>query len=133
MKKLIIVAAIGLLAACGAKTDPAAETAASEAAAASAAAIPAAVHTPAAGSYDVTAPDGTKTVTTLMADGAYVDRDAADKVNAKGKWAVRDGKTCFAPEKGAEECYLDTMPAADGSFTATDSKGVVVQVKPHAK
>lgn len=133
MKKFAIVAGIALLAACGSNKDAASDPAASESAAASAAATPAAVHTPAPGSYDVTAPDGTKSVVTLMADGAYVDRDAADKVTGKGKWAVTDGKTCFTPETGPVECYVDTIPAADGSFTATDAKGVVVQVKPHAK
>ena len=133
MKKFAILAGVALLAACGAKKEEATDAAASDPAAATALATPAAVHSPAPGSYDVTAADGTKMTTTLIADGAYVDRDTKGKVTAKGKWAVRDGKTCFAPEKGAEECYTDSVPAADGSFTATDSKGAVVQVKPHVK
>lgn len=133
MKKLVILAGFALLAACGAKKDTAADAAASDSAAASAAATPAAVFTPTPGTYDVTTPDGKKHTTTLMADGVYVRRDAGGKVLDKGKWAVTDGKTCFTPETGAVDCYTDTMPAADGSFTATDSKGAVLQVKPHAK
>ena len=133
MKKLVILAGFALLAACGAKKDTAADAAASDSAAASAAATPAAVHSPAPGSYDVTNPDGKVHITTLIADGTFVQRETGGKVMDKGKWAVRDGKTCFASDKGSEECYVDSMPGADGSFTATDAKGVVVQVKPHAK
>ena len=133
MKKFVIVAGIALLAACGSNKDASGDAAASDAAAASAAATPAAVHTPAPGSYDVTTPDGKKLTNTLMADGVYVRRDAGGKVLDKGKWAVTDGKTCFTPEIGAVDCYTDTMPGANGSFTATDSMGAVLQVKPHTK
>lgn len=133
MKKFAIVASIALLAACGAKKDAAADPAATDAAATTAAATPAAVETPAAGSYDVTGPDGSKMIDTLMADGTYVSRDPGGKVIAKGAWAVKDGKTCFVPEGKAEECYTESARAADGSFTATDAKGAVTQVKPHVK
>ena len=131
MKKFVILAGFALLAACGAKKDEAVDVAASDAAATTAAAAPAVA--PAAGSYDVTNPDGSTGTTTLMADGGYVDRDSAGKVIAKGKWAFTDGKTCFTPETGAAECYAESARAADGSFSATDSKGAVTQVKPHAK
>ena len=134
MKKFAIVASIALLAACGAKKDAAADPAATESAMASAAATPAAVETPAPGSYDVTGPDGKTGTTTLMADGSYVNRDADGKVVGKGTMAVKDGKTCFTPEGGKpDECYTDSARAADGSFTATDAKGAVTQVKPHVK
>ena len=80
----------------------------------------------------MTYPDGTKGVDTLMADGSYVSRDSADKVTDKGKWAIKDGKTCFAAEGKAEECFAVSAPAADGSFTGTGADGAVVQVKPHS-
>ena len=132
MKKLILLAGIAALAACTGKEPAAEETAAAEAPAAAVAAAPAVTATP--GSYDVTGPDGTKLVATLMADGTYVDRDEAGKVLEKGKWAVKDGKTCFDDEGDkAEVCYTDSAPAADGSFTATEADGKVTQVKPHAK
>ena len=132
MKKLILLAGIAALAACTSKEPAAEETAAAEAPAAAVAAAPAAAPTP--GSYDVTGPDGTKLVATLMADGTYVDRDEAGKVLEKGKWAAKDGKTCFDDEGAkAEVCYTDSAPAADGSFTATEADGKVTQVKPHAK
>ena len=135
MKKLILLASCALLASCLGKKPDAEETTAAAApateAAAPAAAAPAAA--PGAGSYDVTNPDGTKGVTTIMADGSYVDRDSNDKVVAKGKMAMKDGKTCFTPEGGKEECFTDSTPGADGSFTATGADGKVTQVKPHAK
>ena len=134
MKKLILLAGIAALAACSGKEPAAEEGAAAEAPAteAVAAATPAAGPTP--GSYDVTGPDGTKLVATLMADGTYVDRDEAGKVLEKGTWATKDGKTCFDDEGDkAKVCYTDSAPAADGSFTATEADGKVTQVKPHAK
>ena len=132
MKRLaIIVAPLALLAACEARDDAAPDATATETMPVDAAATPAAAG-PTPGSYDVTAPDGTKTVDTLMADGTYVSRDAQDKVVEKGAWAVKDGKTCFTPEGKTETCYTESTPAADGSFTATGPDGTSVTVKPRA-
>lgn len=133
MKKLILLAGIAALAACTGKEPAAEETTAAGAASSETAAAPAPAPAIAPGSYDVTYPDGTKGVDTLMADGSYVSRDSADKVTDKGKWAVKDGKTCFAAEGKAEECFAVSAPAADGSFTGTGADGSVVQVKPHTK
>lgn len=127
MRKIILIAGIAALAACSkpAEVAPeATETAAAAPAAAASGAVP--------GAYDVTEADGTKSVTTLNADGTYVDTDAAGKETAKGKWATEEGKTCFTPDGGAKECYTDGAPGADGTFTATNSKGEVAQVKPQA-
>ena len=131
MKKLILLAGIAALAACSGKEPAAEETAAAEAPAAEVATAPGVTATP--GSYDVTGPDGTKTVDTLMADGSYVTRDEKDKVVDKGAWTSKDGKTCFTPEGKTETCYSETAHAADGSFSATGPDGKVTQVKPHAK
>lgn len=128
MRGILIAAAALSLAACQKAEAPAAEeNAPSEAAA------PAAVQSPDAGTYDITNPDGTTGSSTLNADGTYSDQDSAGKVTAKGTWAVKDGKTCFMPEGAAEECFTESARASDGSFTATDSRGNAVQVKPRAK
>ena len=71
MKKFALLASIALLAACGSKEPAPEATAAADAAmpmdaAAGASSAPIASITP--GSYDVTGPDGTKSVDTLMAD-----------------------------------------------------------------
>ena len=130
MKKILLVASFALLASCSGKNDTAAAPDATESAAATTAV---AATGPVPGDYDVTGPDGTKLVATLAADGTYVDHDPAGKELEKGTWAVKEGKTCFMPAGKAEVCYTDSAPAADGSFTATDAKGAVTQVKPHAK
>ncbi len=131
MNKLILLVGIAALASCSGKESAAEETAAAGASSSETAAAPAPAIAP--GSYDVSYPDGTKGVDTLMADGSYVSRDSADKVTDKGKWAVKDGKTCFTAEGKAEECFAVSAPAADGSFTGTGADGAVVQVKPHSK
>ena len=136
MKRLALIAGIALLASCGSNEPAPAASATADAtmpmdANAAPTAAPAASVTP--GSYDVTNPDGTKSVDTLMADGSYVSRDLNDKVTDKGAWTSKDGKTCFIPEGQAEMCYAETPRAADGSFSATGSDGKVTQVKPHAK
>jgi len=142
MKKLALLAGVALLASCGSKQEAAPEAAASDTmpidvsagtSATTAAAAPGTTaNGSAAGSYDVTGPDGKQTVDTLMADGTYVTRDTADKVVDKGTWTVKDGKTCFTPEGKSETCYTEGARAADGSFDATGPDGKVTKVKPHA-
>jgi hypothetical protein len=85
-----------------------------------------------AGTYEVSAADGTVTSSTLNADGTYVDTAADGSVLAEGTWAVTDGKTCFAPVTAGQEamCYTETAPAADGSFVATPDEGDPVTVRP---
>ena len=70
MKNLALLAGVALLASCGAKKDAAAPDAMASADATmpmNAGASPAAAMTTAPGSYDVTTPDGSKIVGTLMA------------------------------------------------------------------
>ena len=136
MKNFALLVGVALLASCGAKKEAAAPDAMASADATmpmDAGSTAAVVPNHAAGSFDVTGPDGTKTVTTTMADGTYVERDANDKVIAKGKSAVKGDKMCFMPEGKPEECYTETAVAADGSFTATGADGKTSMIKPHSK
>ena len=139
MKKIVIFGAVALLAACGSKVEPAADTSAAATGDAStavmgAASAPAmAAETPKPGVYDVTDPAGTMVVSTILADGGWIDRDTKGKVIAKGKMAMTDGKTCFTDEKGKEDCYTQGMPAADGSVEYTGADGKVSKVAPHKK
>ncbi|MBO9517629.1 MAG: hypothetical protein J7493_06140 [Porphyrobacter sp.] len=87
-----------------------------------------------AGTYAVTAKDGTVTTTVLAPDGTYTDTDAKGVVTEQGTWATVDFKTCFTPSTEGSHplCYVETAPAADGSFTATPDKGDPVTVRPVA-
>lgn len=151
MKKYLVLGAFALLSACGSKPDTAATAGGATDAAMSAASTPAmgdasapamgdasgaamgAAAGPKAGVYDYTTTDGKKGTTAIMADGKFVDRDAAGKVIDKGTMAMKDGKTCFTGNDGKENCYTDSAPAADGSFTSTHADGTVTKVAPHKK
>lgn len=128
MKKIVLLAALSMLAACSQKTEEKKETPAEPVAEATPA--PAADSGTAPGTYDVKMADGTMGTTTINADGTYVDTDAKGK-QVKGLFATHDGKDCFDPE-GDEMgmCWAVSKPAADGSFTATADDGTVVTVTP---
>ena len=133
MKRLILIAALGLgLAACN-NTSEDTDTTTEEAAAPAAPDVTAPMVTANGsepGTYDVTAADGTKSTSTLNADGTYQDTAADGSVTATGKWTVTDGKTCFDPDGDeAATCYTETAPGADGTFTATPDEGDPVTVK----
>ena len=77
--------------------------------------------------------DGKMGKSTINVDGTYVDT-GPDGKQIKGKFAQKDGKDCFDPDGDeAEVCWTAGKPAADGSFTATDPKGVTVTVTPAKK
>jgi hypothetical protein len=132
MRKIILILGPLALAACSGETAEE-EAPAPEPVAEETAAMTAANGSP-AGTYNVTAADGTMTTSTLNADGTYTDNAADGTVLAEGTWAVVDGKTCFTPTtEGVEPmCYTESAPAADGSFTATPDEGEPVTVSPQA-
>jgi hypothetical protein len=129
--RITIATSIALaLTACG-KKEEAPVTDASEVAVATDAAVAA---LPPAGTYEVSDAAGKVLgTTTINADGTYADQmTGAPRV--AGIVKLVDGQTCFDPSGKAEpECFTDSAPGADGSFTATDAKGVVVTVRPKAK
>ncbi len=130
MKKLMMIAALSALAACSqqAEKKTEAETAPAEATA------PAATDSASlVGDFDVKMADGKMAKTTINADGTYVDT-GPDGKEAKGKFAMKDGKECFDPDGDeAEICWTSTKPGADGSFTSTSDKGETVTVTPAKK
>ena len=138
MRKTISLASIALLAVAVAgcsKPAPAPDAAASTDAAAPSAAASWTPALPAPGKYEVTTSDGKPGGTTeIRADMGYTD--TPPKGNAvSGIVKLTDGKVCFDPsgKTAPTECYTESVRAADGSFTATDEKGVTVNVKPAAK
>lgn len=131
---LVAFAAAATLSACSKNAPEPAATSSDTATVASdaAGAVAAATLTP--GTYEVTGADGKKMgTTTINADGTYADDDGKGH-RVAGLVKIVDGKTCFDPSGKAEaECYTDSAPAADGSFTSTDAKGAVLTIKPVAK
>lgn len=131
MKKLVLLAGVALLAACGEREEAAAPEAATEAMSAEAAPAAAAVGGGVPGTYDVTQADGSKLVATLSADGTY-QRDFGDRVE-KGTYVFKGNQTCFDPEGDVgESCNTRSPAAADGSFDSTDPKGAVNKVVPRS-
>lgn len=130
--RLLIAGSMALaLAACGKKDDAAAPAPSDAASTAAADAATAQLPT---GEWDVSDAAGKKVLTsTINADGTYAD-DLVAGGRVAGIVKMKDGKTCFDPSgKEPEECFTTSAPGADGSFTATDSKGGVLTVKPKAK
>jgi len=130
MKNLVLIAAAIALSACSQKADETpAPTGTDDAAAAPAATArtSALARADAAGAYTVTWTDGTVTTTTINADGTYVDTMDGEET-AHGIWAVKEGQSCLTPEGGAEVCWTDGAPGADGSWTATAGDGTTVTV-----
>jgi hypothetical protein len=128
MRLFVIAASLAVLSACGPapKKAPAAEeTVAAEPAAMTSA------NGSAAGTYVITAADGSESTSTINADGTFTS-PAPDGSVVEGTWAVVDGKTCFTTkEEGATpECWTETAPGEDGSFTATSDAGDTVTVRP---
>jgi hypothetical protein len=129
--RFMIATSIALaLSACG-KKEEAPVAGASEVAVATDAAVAA---LPPTGTYEVVDAAGKVLgTTTINADGSYADQmTGAPRV--AGIVKLVDGKTCFDPSgKAPAECYTDSAPAADGSFTATNAKGEVSTIRPKAK
>jgi hypothetical protein len=135
-RKTSIAAAAILLATVAAcsKPEPAAE------ATPSAAAEPVAAATwtpalPAAGTYEVSTSEGVASATvTIEADNSYSQQPVKGLAEA-GIVKLTDGKVCFDPsgKEAPTRCYTESVRAPDGSFTATDDKGVVENIKPVAK
>jgi hypothetical protein len=123
MNKLAILLAATAMAACSSEPAPEPSPTPSETAAAS----------DAPGTYEITTKDGTKLTATINADGTYADMDATGKVIEHGTWAEQDdGQNCFTPaadSEGDKQCYSNSEPAADGTFTATPNVGDPLTVK----
>ena len=138
MRKTQSIAAIALLtvalAGCS-KPAPAPEAAASTEAAAPSAAAAWTPALPTPGAYEVSNADGTpSSKVDIRADYGYT-RTPAKGATESGVVKLTDGKVCFDPsgKTAPTSCYTESVRAADGSFTATDEKGEVVNVKPAAK
>ena len=121
MKKLLLAfAATTALAACGSNksedTVEPIETTVAETDTATASQM--------AGTYEVTAADGTVTRQTVNADGTYVDSDLEGNETQRGTWSQQGDQLCYDPDgPDVEECWIGGAPGADGTFEATTADG----------
>jgi hypothetical protein len=115
MKSVLPIVALAMLAACN-QAAPGDDQA-------KAAAAPAGPHSNAApGTFTYTNAKGQMVTSFLSDDGTYTDW-VAGAMTERGKWAVKDNKSCFTPENGKEQCNSDGPMGSDGSFTSTPDGG----------
>ena len=117
MKKLIAIAGIATLAACGGGTDePTEDTSIDDAAAA-------VIPETNAGTYTSTTPDGEEVVVALNADGSYTVTQAGEQVEA-GTWEDNIRGTCLTAEGGeGENCVNIQATDEEGMVDITDANG----------
>jgi hypothetical protein len=114
----LMVAALGVLAACGASNVPNAEdrpqadgpaSAARKAADRSAAEM--------AGTYEVVSEDGTVVLQTVAADGTYFETIDGSETE-RGTWHQKGDRMCFDPDGDRfEQCYTGGPADSNGSFS----------------
>ena len=123
MRKIAIVCALGVLAACS-EAETAPEADATEAAAEA----PAAAWALEAGTYEYTRSDGVSGINTVAADGTFSNAVEGGEIET-GTWAQEGGQSCLTPDEGDKRCYTFTPPDADGNLTGTMENGVTVEVR----
>jgi hypothetical protein len=117
MRKILPIAALATLAACGQSKADDTQQAAAEPPAATA------PHSNAApGTFVRTAADGTMTILRLQPDGTYSTWVAGNETET-GKWAVKKDHSCYMPDGGKERCTSDGPIQPDGRFRVTPDEG----------
>lgn len=116
MKKLIAVAAIASLAACGGGADDATEAQVDEEVAAEV------LPSTSAGTYTSTTEDGTEVAVSLNADGTYSVVQGGEQVES-GTWEDNIRGTCLTAEGGDGEDCWNIQPGTDGMMDITGADG----------
>lgn len=119
MRKIILVAALAMVAACN-KAEAPVEPAATEEPATEEVSL-AVDGLPSVGVYNVTMADGTKSTFEAKEDGTYIATDADGKVTETGKWRQESQAVwCETPdaEGATEKCFDEKME--DGVYKSTN-------------
>ena len=128
MKKFLIIAAYGTLAACG--SNEAEEPVEPIDTTSTAGTTDTATNSQMTGTYEMTMDDGTVVRQRVNADGTYVDTDMQGNELERGTWRQQGSQLCYDDAgPGAEECWTGSAPGADGSFEATGDNGSTVTVR----
>jgi hypothetical protein len=126
MKRIALLSALAMLAACSDAEAPAEDTAVT--ATEDVAAAPAASYSIEAGTYEYTRSDGASGINTLTPDGKFSNAIAGGEIET-GTWAQEGDLSCLTPDEGDKRCYTFTQPDAEGNFTGTMPDGVTVAVR----
>ena len=121
MKKLLILAAVASLAACGSNEEATVEPVET-----ADAGMDATATGDMAGDYEIKLTDGTVVRQRINADGTYVDTTVDGTETERGTWRQDGDKMCFdADGDDPEVCYTGGAPGEDGSFEARGPDGSV--------
>ncbi|RIV88748.1 hypothetical protein [Aurantiacibacter zhengii] len=117
MKKLIAVAALAALAACGGDADEPVEDASLDQAAADV------IPETSPGTYSSTTPDGAEVSVMLNDDGTYAVMQDGEQVEA-GSWEDNVRGTCLTAEGGdTQDCWNIEPAGEDGMMNITGTDG----------
>ena len=121
MKKILLIAGIAALAACGQKENA---PAANDANAAAAAPVTPAEFQLNETTWTFTDKDGQAVQETIDASGNYVATSGAKQMD-RGTSAMKDGKACFTSttDKSGETCWTVQPVAIGSSMNTTSDKG----------
>ena len=120
MKKIMLVAAIAMIAACSEPEAPAEDTATVDTA--EPAAVMAADGQPPAGQYKVTTSDGKVYMEDLKEDGTYTSTDEDGNVQT-GTWEQKSPDVyCYTEGEAEQICNTETV-GDDGVWTSTNPEG----------
>ena len=129
MRKLLLIAGVFALAACGDNETASEAEPTTEAQPDPVAADTAVASWPAeAGTYEYTRSDGRAGVNTLAADGTYSNA-MKDGTVETGKWANESARSCFVSDGGDNRCYTFTQPDAEGNFSGTMEGGITITLR----
>lgn len=127
MKKIMLVAAIAMIAACSEPEAPAEEPATDTAAAEPAEVMAADGQSP-VGQYKVTTSDGKVFMEDLKADGTYTSTDVDGNVET-GTWEQKSPDVyCYTEGDAGQVCNTETV-GEDGVWTSTNPEGKTATVE----
>ena len=131
MKKTFAIAACIALAACGSNEAETDDVAVADTSVAAPGTTDGTVtSSQLAGTYEMTAADGTVTMQRLNSDGTYVDTVDGTETD-RGTYRQQGDQLCYTSETDGtgEECFTGGTPGADGSFEMTGMDGTTSTVR----
>ena len=80
------------------------------------------------GKYEYSRSDGTRGVTTVVADGTFRHEPQGGAVET-GTWKEEADWSCISPNAGAQRRYAFTQPDAEGRFSGKMDNGITAEMR----